>query len=296
MSDKITIRELETMSDINKTVELQKAVWRMSDVEASSPHTLRAIVHAGGAVIAAEAAGRLVGFCFGMAAWRAGELWLWSHMAGVRPEYQGRGIGLKLKLAQRKWALSKGFRRMAWTFDPMQSGNANFNFNRLGATARAYSVNHYGDMQDDINAGMASDRLEAQWQLDSPRVIALAEGGGQCPPPPSPVPPSVPPLIGGQDSHNEGRGANDFPETTNLVYVDSANQLRHQQPDNFSDARYGIEIPFDIAGLKAANLERAMTWQMSVRRAMTSLLDAGYIVSGFVRDQDSARYILSREP
>lgn len=270
MSDKITIRELETMSDINKTVELQKAVWRMSDVEASSPHTLRAIVHAGGAVIAAEAAGRLVGFCFGMAAWRAGELWLWSHMAGVRPEYQGRGIGLKLKLAQREWALSKGFRRMAWTFDPMQSGNANFNFNRLGATARAYSVNHYGDMQDDINAGMASDRLEAQWQLDSPRVIALAEGGGRDDSPAS--------------------------AAVNLVYVDTANQLRHQQPDNFSDARYGIEIPFDIAGLKAANLERAMTWQMSVRRAMTSLLDAGYIVSGFVRDQDSARYILSREP
>ena len=65
---------------------------------------------------------------------------------------------------------------MAWTFDPLQAGNANFNFNRLGTTARIYSVNHYGDMQDGINAGMASDRLEAQWQLDSPHVIALAEG------------------------------------------------------------------------------------------------------------------------
>ena len=178
MSETITIRELRTMPGINATVELQKAVWRMHDVEVSSPHTLRAIVHAGGAVIGAEAEGRLVGFCFGMAAWREGELWLWSHMAGVRPEYQGRGVGLKLKLAQREWALGKGFSRMAWTFDPMQSGNANFNFNRLGTTARNYSVNHYGDMQDGINAGMASDRLEAQWQLDSPRVIALAEGRG----------------------------------------------------------------------------------------------------------------------
>ena len=182
MSETITIRELRTMPDINATVELQKAVWGMHDVEVSSPHTLRAIVHAGGAVIGAEAEGRLVGFCFGMAAWREGELWLWSHMAGVRPEYQGRGVGLKLKLAQREWALGKGFRRMAWTFDPMQAGNANFNFNRLGTTARHYSVNHYGDMQDGINAGMASDRLEAQWQLDSPRVIALAEGSGQSRP------------------------------------------------------------------------------------------------------------------
>lgn len=270
MSDTITIRELRTMPDIMATVELQKAVWRMHDVEVSSPHTLRAIVHAGGAVIAAESAGRLVGFCFGMAAWREGELWLWSHMAGVRPEYQGRGVGLKLKLAQREWALSKGFRRMAWTFDPMQSGNANFNFNRLGTTARRYSVNHYGDMQDSINAGMVSDRLEAQWQLDSPRVMALIEGRGQ-----------------GESVAS--------PTAANLVFVDQAGELRQEQPDSYTDERYGIEIPLNIADLKAGNLERAKTWQLSVRRAMTALLDAGYIVSGFVRDQDSARYIMSRE-
>ena len=132
MSETITIRELRKMPDINATVELQKAVWGMHDVEVSSPHTLRAIMHAGGAVIAAEAGGRLVGFCFGMAAWRDGELWLWSHMAGVRPEFQGRGIGLRLKLAQRKWALSRGFVRMAWTFDPLQSGNAEFQFQSPG--------------------------------------------------------------------------------------------------------------------------------------------------------------------
>ena len=295
MSDTIAIRELRTMPDINATVELQKAVWRMQDVEVSSPHTLRAIVHAGGAVIGAEAEGRLVGFCFGMAAWREGELWLWSHMAGVRPEYQGRGVGLQLKLAQREWALSKGFCKMAWTFDPMQSGNANFNFNRLGTTARIYSVNHYGDMQDGINAGMASDRLEAQWRLDAPHVIALAERSATGPPPPSPVPPSVPPLIGGQDSQNEGGGANHFPETINLVFVDDAGELRHEQPEGFSEPCYGIEIPLNIGALKSEDLERAKTWQVSVRRAMTSLLDAGYIVNGFVREGNSARYIMSRE-
>ncbi len=269
MSDAITIRELRTMPDINATVELQKAVWGMTDVEVSSPHTLRAIVHAGGAVIGAEAAGRLVGFCFGMAAWREGELWLWSHMAGVRPEYQGRGVGLKLKLAQREWALGMGFSRMAWTFDPMQSGNANFNFNRLGTTARNYSVNHYGDMQDGINAGMASDRLEAQWLL---------------PPAPGPL------------SQAEGEGKSNPPNVMKLLFVDQAGELRHEQPSSFTEPRYGIEIPLNIAALKAENLERAKTWQLSLRRAMTSLLGAGYIVSGFVRDQDSARYIMSREP
>ena len=270
MSDAIAIRQLKTMPEITATVALQKAVWGMQDVEVASPHTLRAIVHAGGAVIGAEAAGGLVGFCFGMAAWRGGELWLWSHMAGVRPEYQGCGIGLKLKLAQRDWALNQGFRRMAWTFDPLQSGNANFNFNRLGVTARNYSVNHYGDMQDGINAGMASDRLEAQWQLDSPRVIALVEGG---------APASAPQTA-----------------AVKLVHVDRAGELLYEQPDSFADASYSIAIPLNIAALKTRNLARAKAWQLQLRRAMTSLLGAGYVVSAFVRDDDSARYIMSREP
>lgn len=268
MANKITIRELRTMPDIVATVELQKAVWGMQDVEAASPHTLRAIVHAGGAVIAAEADGRLVGFCFGMAAWREGELWLWSHMAGVRPAFQGRGVGLKLKLAQRAWALGKGFRRMAWTFDPLQSGNANFNFNRLGTTARRYSVNHYGDMQDGINAGMASDRLEAQWLLDSPRIEALAAG----------------------------RHRPQLPEALQMVVLEDCGQLLFRQNRLKSEAdSFGIEIPADIAALKRSDLARAQIWQLYVREAMTRLLAAGYIVSGFQRQGDKACYSMSRE-
>ena len=156
----IVIRQLIDMVDLSATVDLQKAVWRMQDVEVSSPHTLRAIVYSGGAVLGAVArrhshvvarrhnhglAGeQLVGFCFGFGTLRDGEHWLWSHMAGVHPDFQGKGIGHQLKLAQREWALGQGYRWMAWTFDPMQAGNANFNFNRLGVTARRYSVDHYG--------------------------------------------------------------------------------------------------------------------------------------------------------
>ena len=270
------------MADLTATVELQKAVWGMHDVEVSSPHTLRAIVHAGGIVIAAEAEGRLVGFCFGMAAWRDGGLWLWSHMAGVRPDYQGRGIGFRLKLAQREWALANGFRQMAWTFDPMQSGNANFNFNRLGVTARIYSVNHYGDMQDGINAGLASDRLEAQWQLDSPRVKELLRAA-QRPPPPGPLP------------QDEGGEEGNLSTAIKLVYVDETGVVIREQPDAFTAAHYGIEIPLNIADLKQRDIQRAKSWQLHLRAAMTTLLDAGYIVSGFVRSGDSARYIMSRE-
>ena len=291
MTDEITIRELKTMPDINATVELQRSVWGMHDVEVSSPHTLRAIVHSGGAVIGAEADGRLIGFCFGFAALQDGELWLWSHMAAVHPDFQGRGIGFRLKQMQRTWALANGYRRMAWTFDPMQAGNANFNFNRLGVTARRYSANHYGDMQDGLNTGLASDRLEAQWELDAPQVTALAAGGQGDPPPPGPFPPSL-----WRASHKERGGATpvDLTGVTRLVYADEDGTIGRAQPELTGDAVYGIEVPVNIAVLKERDIERAKRWQLHLREAMTDLLAAGYIVSGFARTGDKGFYVLNR--
>ena len=256
------------MAELVATVELQKAVWGMEDVEVASPHTMRAISHSGGAVFGAVADGQLVGFCFGFAAPRAGELWLWSHMACVHPDFQGRGIGYRLKQAQRDWALGQGYRWMAWTFDPLQCGNANFNFNRLGTTAGNYSVDHYGAMQDGINAGLASDRLEAQWQLDAPKVIDLAEGG--C----CPIEP-------------------DLPDAIQMAVLEKRGALLYRQPRELEGMVYGVEIPIDIAELKARDISRAQQWQLYVRAAMTELLAAGYVVSGFIRTGDKAWYVLS---
>ena len=270
MAAKITIRQLTNMADLTATVDLQKAVWQMHDVEVASPHTLRAIVHSGGTVIGAEAAGRMVGFCTGFGALRDGQLFLWSHMAAVHPDLQGGNIGFRLKQAQREWALAKGFQLIAWTFDPLQSGNANFNFNRLGVIARSYSENHYGEMQDGINAGLASDRLEAQWQLEAPHVLELAQGRRS-------------------DFAHRRHGAE------KLLYIDGTGQLFREQPSTYDAERYALEIPANIADLKRQDLELAVTWQLHLRAAMTALLAAGYVVTAFSRDRETASYFLSRE-
>lgn len=266
----VKIRELHAMNDLLETVDLQKDVWGMHDHEITSPHTMKAATVAGGGVLGAEADGRLIGFCFGIAAKRGGDVWLWSHMTAVRPDFQNEGIGFALKQAQREWALANDYRVMAWTFDPMQAGNANFNLKRLGATARVYYVNHYGTMQDDLNAGLASDRLEAQWQLDSPRVLALARGG-------------------------QTRPRIAISETTKLVFVDDRGALQSERPASLDETQYGIEIPPSIAALKAENMARAQTWQLHVRDAITSLLGAGYHVSDFVRGDGACWYLMSRE-
>ena len=258
------------MRDLMALVDLQKDVWGMGDHECTSPHTMKAATVAGGSVLGAAVDGRLIGFCFGIAAKRGGEVWLWSHMTAVHPDFQNEGIGFALKQAQRKWALANGYRVIAWTFDPMQAGNANFNLNRLGATARVYYVNHYGTMQDDLNAGLASDRLEAQWQLDTRRVLELAQGAGAGP-----------------------RIA--ISEATKLVYVDDSGALQSERPASPDEALYAIEVPASIASLKAENMERAQTWQLHMRDAITSLLGAGYHVSDFLRGGRSSWYLMSRE-
>ncbi len=263
------------MNDLLETIDLQKDVWGMQDQETTSPHTMKAATVAGGGVLGAEADGRLIGFCFGIAAKRGEDVWLWSHMTAVHPDFQNEGIGFALKQAQREWALANDYRVIAWTFDPMQAGNANFNLKRLGATARVYYVNHYGTMQDELNAGLASDRLEAQWQLDSPRVLALASSARS------------PQGIGGKVMKPTA--------VPKLVYVDATGALRRSMPASFDAAQYGIEIPSSIAALKAENMARAQTWQLHLREAITALLGAGYHVSDFVRGDGTNWYLMSRE-
>jgi len=64
-----------------------------------------------------------------------------------------------------------------WTFDPLETRNAHFNLNRLGAIARQYLPNLYGLTTSPLHRGMPTDRLVAEWVLDSPRVVAAVAVG-----------------------------------------------------------------------------------------------------------------------
>ncbi len=99
-----------------------------------------------------------------------------SHMLAVRPPYRNRGLGAQLKLEQRREALSRGIRLMEWTFDPLEIRNAHLNIYKLGAIARSYYVDFYGVSSSRLQGGLPTDRLVAEWHLDSPRVTAILEG------------------------------------------------------------------------------------------------------------------------
>ena len=131
----VAYRVVEDPEELKAIVELQTVVWSMSASDAVPHNMLMAVIHGGGNVIRADLDGELVGFSLGLAALHGDERLLWSHMAGVVPAHQGKGIGTGIKFAQRRWALDHGYNVIAWTFDPLQRGNANFNLHVLKATA-----------------------------------------------------------------------------------------------------------------------------------------------------------------
>lgn len=122
----------------------------------------------------------MVGFAFslpGIKASAAGPSpYLHSHMLAVRPEWRNRGIGAQLKREQRREALACGILHMEWTFDPLEIRNAYLNIHKLGAIVRTYLVDFYGVSSSRLQGGLPTDRLVAEWSLDSPRVQAILDG------------------------------------------------------------------------------------------------------------------------
>jgi predicted GNAT superfamily acetyltransferase len=182
--DGIVIRECTTIDEFDTCVRLQREVFHMPDLELSPRRHLIVSRLAGGWILGAfaSASGELVGFVHHLVAVREEEIIGYSHMMAVSAEYQNRGLGARLKWAQRARALEEGRNFIRWTFEPMQARNAHFNLNRLGVVIRSYGVNFYGwDAGTEATASgkqfnIDSDRLIAQWELRTPRVEQCARG------------------------------------------------------------------------------------------------------------------------
>src|ERR1700719_480361 len=172
MTADIQIRKCSTLPDFHRCVEIQKAVWNESDLE-TEPYTTFVVANqTGGQVLGAFDGPPMVGFTIALVGVRDKTPYLHSPMTAVPPESRNRKIARALKLFQREEALSRDIRRIEWTFDPLETRNAHFNLNRLGAIVRTYIPNFYGITSSPLHRSLPTDRLLAAWHLDSARVIA----------------------------------------------------------------------------------------------------------------------------
>jgi predicted GNAT superfamily acetyltransferase len=176
MTSDIVIRKCQTLEEFQLCLALQKEIWQEADLETEPVTAFVVAANTGGQVLGAFDGERLAGFTLAVVGLRNGVPYLHSHMTGVRSDYRDRGVGRALKLFQRDEALSRNLRLICWTFDPLEFRNAYFNFNRLAAIGRKYLPNFYGITTSPLHRGIATDRLLAEWHLDSPRVDAAVAG------------------------------------------------------------------------------------------------------------------------
>jgi predicted GNAT superfamily acetyltransferase len=266
----IQYRVVHDPEELQAIVDLETVIWSMPHSDAVPDNMLFAIIHSGGVVIRADDAGELVGFALGLVALRGKEPILWSHMAGVVPSRQGQGVGFALKQAQRRWALDNGFRVIAWTYDPLQRGNANFNLHLLKTVTNQYHINFYGEMTDGINRGMPSDRLEVTWNLLDEKVVMAADGRAP------------------------GSNVDIYPRESFLLYSDDDGTPYLNLPSVWNSRWHFAEIPFQISALKRDNLELARTWQLALREALRGAFAHAYQAVDFADDGHRCWYVLEK--
>jgi len=176
MSPGIVVRKCAGIEEFQQCVALQREIWGEEDIEVEPATLFVVATKSGGQVLGAFDGERLVGYTLALVGFAGGTVFLHSHMTGVHGDYRDRGVGRRLKLFQREEALGRGIRLIVWTFDPLETRNAHFNLNRLGAIARNYLPNLYGLTTSPLHLGLPTDRLWVEWQLDSARVAgAVAE-------------------------------------------------------------------------------------------------------------------------
>jgi predicted GNAT superfamily acetyltransferase len=175
------------MDEMQACVDLEIETWGYDENDVIPRKTFLLSQKIGGQVLgafdsdlsngaAAGPDGTLVGFAMSLPGLKSTpqgpQPYIHSHMLAVRPSHRNRGLGTQLKWGQRHEALSRGIRHMEWTFDPLEIKNAFLNIHRLGAISREYRVNFYGVSSSRLQGGLPTDRLLAEWELDSPRVEA----------------------------------------------------------------------------------------------------------------------------
>lgn len=264
-----TIRDLATLQDYADCVALQEATWGAGFSERVPTAILRVSQMIGGVSAGAfDDDGVMVGFVFGMTGVREGELVHWSDMLAVREPLRGLGLGERLKQYQRERVVAIGVSTMLWTFDPLQQRNAHFNINVLGAMPVSYVPDMYGaNTGSTLHGALPTDRFIVRWDLrresgTAPASAAESEAGL----------PLANPL-----------GADGLPAAI------TAQPLRRE------DA-WRVQVPADLAAVRARGPEAALRWREVVRATMTMLLSHGYAVSGFRRPAGDALpcYILRR--
>ena len=265
MGSSVKIRSLASMEDYYATVKLQQDIWGPGIDDIVSP-LLMMVMHKVGAVAAgAFVDEQLVGLVYGFPGYYDGRLIHWSHILAISKTWRDQGIGLRLKEFQRAQVLESGIGHMLWTFDPLESRNAYFNLEHIGAEVLSYHRDMYGPGDSNKHfSGLGPDRFIVDWDLAS-----YQKNGG-------------------------------YPLASNLAaagvkILDDVPDLTTEESDDPQlDPILRISVPGNIQALKRKNPSLASTIRNQTRAAFEFGFAHQYKVSGYFYDRasDTGNYLL----
>lgn len=261
MAERVRIKPLKAFDEFEQLLEIQRVVWNHGETDLTPIHQFAVSSRMGGILLGAYSGARLAGFVYSFPAVFRGTACQHSHLLAVLPEYRGTGLGKALKRAQRDEALRRGYDLITWTFDPLQTRNANLNLQALGARTRTYASNFYGLTPSlCIGPGIPTDRLLIEWPIRSRRVKARAEGTGK-------KPCFDPARIAGALERRAGSEGVFAPPGRPKLNLKSKSLL--------------VEVPRDIKAL-AFRCDLIAEWQKSLSRVMTSYFRRGWFSDYFI--------------
>jgi predicted GNAT superfamily acetyltransferase len=269
----IVICDIDSVSDMHQVEALEKEIWGCDDLDVLPATMLSASREVGGVLVGAYNNESLVGFVYGFPGLEDGEITHHSHMLAVKSSQRNLNLGYRLKLAQRDRVLAQNIKRITWTFDPLQSLNAYFNFNKLGVVANKYKVNFYGESTTSFLHQFGTDRLWVSWMIQSDRVSGrLNNQGGEYP---------------------------FTSELPRLVHVRNDEPVATKSLDIVREPHVAIEIPSDINALQEKDPGLALRWREITREAFTAAISSEYLVQDFFRGQRAEEsfgvYVLSAQ-
>ena len=164
----MNIRPLTTIPEFEQCMALQREGFGWTDADLMPVRFFVVTHHVGGLVLGAFEGEQLIGFLSTIPGIRNNAPYWHSHMLAVSQIYRNKGVGTRLKFAQREFAIKRGIRLIEWTFDPLEARNAYFNFQKLGVVVRRYYPNLDGQTSG-VQGGLPTDRIVAEWWLDRTR-------------------------------------------------------------------------------------------------------------------------------
>ncbi len=262
----VAFRPIRALAEFDPVERLQQVVFGVSDRDLAAASGLIVVQETGGEILGAYVPDggdlTLAGVLVGWGGWVDRRPRILSDLLAVEPRFRNLGLGGELKKLQAAVALSRGFKEIVWTVDPLRAANARLNFEKLGAVSDVYERDRYGaEYGAGLYGGMPTDRLHVRWEIGSDHVRDR--------------------LLGGAPARDR----------------DAVASLPAWRPGLRAHAAR-IAIPDDVDALLAADPDAARRWRLDTRAQIEGAFADGWHVTGFAPgtgpDRSASSLLLER--